>query len=344
MSYKIIIDLIEKKKISNCLMIYGTEEYYIDDAVKIAKNKYVDESYESMNYMEFEKLENNFSEFHEFITTFPFMSEKKLCIVKDAGFLTSSGSLGKKEEDQIINFIDKNYDSCITIFLIKGGKPDSRKRIVKKLKDTKSVFEISKLNEAELSKYILNKFKNYNLSIRMQDADYMANNCGYLEYESIVSLYHVNNEIDKISSYHENTKNVLIENIDMLMIKSIESNIFKLIDFICEGNKKKAFEILEEMLVNNTPEQFIIHMISRQYRLLYHYIVLENKGYNFNDIMSEMKLKNFVATKLSKQARNLNLKQIELYMEKFLEIDKKIKTGEIDNRIGLELITNGIIK
>ncbi len=297
-----------------------------------------------MNYMEFEKLENNFVEFYEFITTFPFMSEKKLCVVKDAGFLTSSGSLNKKEEDQIMNFIDKDYDTCIMVFLIKEGKPDSRKRIIKKLKDTKSIFEINKLNEDELSKYILNRFKNYNLAISMKDADYMANNCGYLEYESIVSLYHVNNEIDKIALYEKNTKNVSLDDIDKLMIKSVESNIFKLVDFICEGNKKKAFEILEEMLVNNTPEQFIIHMIARQYRMLYQYILLQKKGYNFSDIISRMKLKNFVATKLSKQSKSLNLKQIEIYMEKFLEIDRKIKTGEIDNRIGLEIITNGIIK
>jgi len=316
----------------------------MDDAVSMMKDKYVDESYESMNYMEFEKLENSFDEFHEFVTTFPFMSEKKLCVVKDAGFLTSSGSLSKKEEEQILNFIGNDYDSCITVFLIKGGKPDSRKKIVKKLKDDKVVFEINKLNESELSKYIVNKFKSYNLAITMQDADYIANNCGYLEYESTVSLYHLNNEIDKIASYSKNIKTVSLEDIDKLMIKSVESNIFKLVDFICEGNKKKAYEILEEMLLNNTPEQFIIHMIARQYRLLYQYVVLQNKGYNFNDIMSKMKLKNFVASKLSKQSRSLSHKQIETYMEKFLEIDKKIKTGEIDNRIGLEIITNGIIK
>jgi len=342
MSYKIITDLIDKMKVPNCLLLYGTEEYYIDDAVKMAKNKYVDENYESMNYMEFEKLESSFVEFYEFATTFPFMSEKKLCVVKDAGFLTSSGSLGKKEEEQLLDFIEKDYDSCITIFLIKGGKPDLRKKTVKNIKD--KIFEINKLNEAELSKYIVNKFKNYNLSITMQDADYIANNCGYLEYESTVSLYHVNNEIDKVALYNKNSKNVSIDDIDKLLIKSVESNIFKLVDFICEGNKKKAFDILEEMLLNNTPEQFIIHMIARQYRMLYQYVILQSKGYNFNDIMTQMKLKNFVATKLSKQARSLNLKQIEMYMEKFLEIDRKIKTGELDNRIGLELITNGIIK
>jgi hypothetical protein len=60
--------------------------------------------------------------------------------------------------------------------------------------------------------------------------------------------------------------------------------------------------------------------------------------------MNKMKIKNFVATKISKQAKFLNQEKIQYYMEKILEIDKKIKTGEIENRTGVELITNGIIK
>lgn len=343
MSYKIIKELTDKMKVPNCILLYGTEEYHIDDAVSLIKEKYVDNDYQSMNYMEFEKIENNFNDFHEFVSTFPFMSEKKICVIKEAGFLTSAGSLNKKEEDKLSDIID-NIDFCITIFLIKGGKTDSRKKLVKKLKDKNAVFELNKLSEMELSKYIVSKFKSLNLNINIHDADYIANNSGYLEYESTVSLYHVNNEIEKIAAYKVNSKNIAFEDIDLLLIKSVESNIFKLVDYICEGRKEKAFEILDEMLLNNTPEQFIIHMITRQYRLLYQYVVLEKKHYSFNDIMNKMKIKNFVASKLTKQAKFLNQEKIQYYMEKILEVDKKIKTGEIDNRIGLELITNGIIK
>src|SRR5690606_21219515 len=109
-------------------------------------------------------------------------------------------------------------------------------------------------------------------------------------------------------------------------------------------NKEQSFAILDDMLLNNTPEQVIIHMIIRHYRMLYQYVILNNKGYNFNEIVSKMKLKNFVANKLSKQANSINAKQIEYYLKKILEIDKKIKIGEIEGRLGLELITNGIIK
>jgi len=341
MSFDLIKSMGDKNKLPNCLLLYGDEEYFMDYSVKYIKNKYIDKSYENMNYAEFEKLDS-LKDFFEFADTFPFMSEKKLCLLKEAGFFTSTGSLDKKEEEKLLKYIDGNED-CITIFVIKDGKPDSRKKIVKKLKDNKAVFEFTRLNEGELTKYITDEFKKNSFKISMSDANYMANNTGYLDYESSVSLYHVNNEISKIMSHNNEKKNITTSDLELLMVKSVESSIFRLVDCICENNKKKSFEVLDEMLLNNTPEQFIIHMITRQYRMLYQYVILQKKGYTFNEIINKMKIKNFVASKLEKQSKNLKMETIEYYMRRFLEIDRKIKAGEIDSRIGLEIITNGII-
>jgi len=343
MSYKIFSDLINKEKLSSCVLCYGTEVYLIDKSVKNIKNKYITKDYEDMNYVEFDKIDADFHLFYESITTLPFISDKKLCVVKEADFLTSTGSLDKKDEDKILDIIEKNYESCIIVFLVKGGKPDARKRIVKKLKEKNSVFEINKLSEVELNKYIVDYFKKNDVAISLPDSNYISNNSGYLEYESIITLYDVNNELDKLVSYCMDTKVVQRDDIDNIMIISIESNIFKLVDYVCEGRKEKAYEILEEMLLNNVPEQFIIHMITRQYRMLYQYILLYNKGYNIDAIMSEMKIKKFIAIKLSQLTKNLTLKKIEIYMDKFLEIDRKIKVGELDKKVGLEIITNGTI-
>lgn len=343
MSYKLVLNLINKGKAPNSFLLYGDEEFLINDVVKIIKKAYIDRNFEDMNYNEFDKIEDCFSEFYEYATTFPFLSEKKLCIVKDSTFLTSGGSLNKNDEDKLINLIEQGNDSTIIVFQIKNGKPDSRKKIVKRLKEKNSIFEINKLNESELNKYILDKFNKNKIEISSGDASYIAINTGYLEYESNISLYEVNNEIDKLISYSADIKKINRDDIDLLMIKSIESNIFKLVDYICEGKKTKTNEIIEEMLLNNTPVQFIIHMIIRQYRMLYHYIVLKNKGYSNDEIMNNMKIKKFIFMKLLNQSKNLTVKDIEIYMDKFLELDKKIKIGEIDSRIGLEVITNGII-
>lgn len=343
MSYKNITDLINKDKIPTCVLFYGEEVYLIDKSIKNIKSKYINKDYEDMNYVEYDKIDFDFNLFYESITTTPFISDKKLCVVREANFLTSTGSMNKKDEDKIIDIIENNYDSCIIVFLIRGGKPDARKRIVKKLKEKNSVFEVNKLSEVELNKYIVDYFNKHNIKISLSDANYISNNSGYLEYESLITLYDVNNELDKLKSYCMDTQLIIKDDIDNLMIISIESNIFKLVDYVCEGSKEKAYEILEEMLLNNVPEQYIIHMITRQYRMLYQYILLYDKGYNMDYIINKMKIKKFIAIKLSKLTKNLTLNKIESYMDKFLEIDRKIKVGELDKKVGLEIITNGTI-
>lgn len=343
MSYKNISGLINKDMIPTCVLFYGEEVYLIDKSVKKIKNKYISKDYEDMNFAEFDKLDSDFNLFYESITTAPFISDKKLCVVREADFLTSTGSLNKKDEEKIIDIIENNYDSCIIVFLIRGGKPDARKRIVKKLKEKNSVFEVNKLSEIELNKYIVDYFNKYDVKISLSDANYISNNSGYLEYESLITLYDVNNELDKLKSYCMDTQIITKDDIDNLMIISIESNIFKLVDYVCERRTEKAYEILDEMLLNNVPEQYIIHMITRQYRMLYQYILLYDKGYNMDYIINKMKIKKFIAIKLSKLAKNLTLNKIESYMDKFLEIDRKIKVGELDKKVGLEIITNGTI-
>lgn len=344
MSYEILTDIVKKSSVPNCLIIYGDEDFLIDDTIRLIKDKYINKDYESLNFMQLEKLDNNFKEFNTFCGTYPVFSENKMCVIQESIFLTSSSSLSEHEEKQLINTIDNIHESLIIIFVMKGHNVDSRKKLVKKIKEKNAVFEIKKLNENDLTKYITKQFKELNLEISMGNANYIANNSGYLEYESTLTLYTINNELKKLYSYVKGNKQVSLEEIENVMVKSVESNIFKLVDYICEGNKKKAYEMIEEMLINNTPEQYIIHMLVRQYRMIYQYVILQNKGYSYNEILNKMKIKNFIGAKISKIARTLDAKTIEEYMEKFLIIDKKIKTGEMDSKIGLELINNGIIK
>ena len=75
MSFNLIKTMADKNKIPNCLLLYGNEEYFIDYSIKYIKGKYVDESYESMNYAEFEKSVA-LNDYFEFAETSPFMAKR----------------------------------------------------------------------------------------------------------------------------------------------------------------------------------------------------------------------------------------------------------------------------
>lgn len=346
MNYKELKNNIKKDSLFNFIILYGDEVFLIDEAVKSIIDRYLSSDFKEMNYNKFEKIEDRFSEFYETVTTFPFMSDKKIIIINECDFMTSTGSLDKSYEERLIELINSENTTSIVIFVLKNKKPDTRKKLLKIFKDNNAIYEIKKLEEVELAAWIIEGFKNRGIKISSSNSNYIALNCGYLDYESVISLYDVNNEISKICSYSMSKKTsekdleISREDIDLLLTKSLDSNIFKLVDYICEGKKDKANSMLEDMLQNGVAEQFIIHMIARQYRMIYEYQILSQKGYSMNQIMDTMKIKKFIAGKISGIARNISLEKTEYIIAQLLEIDRKIKTGLIDKNIGLDIICN----
>ncbi len=340
MNYKELKNNVKKDNLYNFIVLHGDEVFLIDDAIRNITNKYLSQDFKEMNYTKFEKIEDSFNEFYETVTTFPFMSDKKVIVVNESDFMTSTGSLNKAYEDKLISLLSSESSTSIVIFVLKNKKPDTRKKMVKIFKDNNSIYEIKKLEEGELINWIVEGFKAKGLKINPSNANYIALNCGYLDYESVVNLYDINNEIDKIYSYAMDNGEVTREDIDLLLTKSLDSNIFKLVDYICEGKKDKASLMLEDMLQNGAAEQFIIHMIARQYRMIYEYQILAKRGYSLNEIMDAMKIKKFIATKLSNIVRNITIEKTEYIIEQLLDIDRKIKTGLIDKNVGLDIICN----
>jgi DNA polymerase-3 subunit delta len=346
MNYRELKNNIKKNSLFSFIVLYGDEVFLIDEAVKAIVDKYLSQDFKDMNYSKFEKIENNFEEFYEVVNTFPFMSDKRIIIADECDFMTSTGSLDKNYEEKLLKLINSEATTSIVVFLLKNKKPDTRKKLLKIFKDNSALYEIKKLEEGELAAWIIDGFNKRGIKISPSNANYIALNCGYCDYESVISLYDVSNEISKIYSYSTNKKvsdkdfEVTREDIDLLLTKSLDSNIFKLVDYICEGKKDKANTMLDDMLQNGAAEQFIIHMIARQYRMIYEYQILLQKGYTMNQIMDTMKIKKFIASKLAGIARNISLEKTEFIIKQLLDIDRKIKTGLIDKNIGLDIICN----
>lgn len=346
MNYKELMNNVKKNSLFSFIVLYGDEVFLIDEAVKAIVEKYLSQDFKEMNFSKFEKIDNSFDEFYEAVITFPFMSDKKIIVVNECDFMTSTGSLDKNYEEKLIKLVNSEVTTSIVVFLLKNKKPDTRKKLLKIFKDKNALYEIKKLEEGELAAWIIDGFNKRGIKINPSNANYIALNCGYLDYESVISLYDVNNEISKIYAYSAGNKvsnkelEVSREDIDLLLTKSLDSNIFKLVDYICEGKKDKANTMLEDMLQNGVAEQFIIHMIARQYRMIYEYQILLQKGYTMNQIMDTMKIKKFIASKLAAIARNINLEKTEYIITQLLDIDRKIKTGFIDKNIGLDIICN----
>ena len=146
----------------------------------------------------------------------------------------------------------------------------------------------------------------------------------------------IENEINKIKLY-KNDKEITKEDILNVTTKTIEIDIFKLIDDIVKGNKDSAIEIYHEMLkVNEEPLKIVI-MLANQFRIMYQSKELMLKGYTEKDIASLLKIHPYRVKLALQNSRNYSSKTLLKYLNDLADIDIRIKTGKLNKDLALEL-------
>ena len=99
MTYQDFTVNINKGRLKTLYLFYGEEDYLIDHTLKLLKDKYIDNSFETLNYQILEGKDIQFEDIHNACETLPFMSDKKIVVVKDLGIF-SRKKRGEKVDEK----------------------------------------------------------------------------------------------------------------------------------------------------------------------------------------------------------------------------------------------------
>ena len=343
MSYKEFLTDIEKKQLKRVYLLFGKEMYLKDVIISEIKEKYLDSSFETLNYIHIDGKKTTDDEIINACETLPFMSEKKIVVVEDLDIFKSkskdeSGEREEKQVEELDKYILNMNESTCLIFICKEEKIDSRKKVVKNIKKSGLIVELDKLKGDELERWVSNQFKEHGKKILKNDILYFLTLSSYLEKSTNKTLYDLENEINKIISYIGIRQEVSKEDIDSISSKSLENDIFKLVDFIGQKNTAMAISIFNEMIIGGEPIQKIMYMIVRQVRLLFMTKLLHEKGYSIGTIGQKINVyHNFIVQKLINQGRNFTTEELLNGLKKCVSTDENIKTGKIDGKLGMEV-------
>ncbi|MTI49374.1 MAG: DNA polymerase III subunit delta [Firmicutes bacterium] len=336
MSYEAMLKDIKNMNLKKVYLCYGSEDYLKDWIVKEIKRVFVDEAFETLNYVHFDGKEVGADSIVNACETLPFMSDKKIVVVEDSPLFSSGKGGNSSDEEQIKDYLDKLNDSTSLIFIIKGESIDKRKKLVKSIKKEGMIVELNRIKGNDLNKWIEKNFRKNNKKILSNDIYYFAQAVGYLEYNSDKTLYDVENEIVKICNYVGDRQQITKDDIDNCLSKTLQNNLFKLLDAMGKKQPNIGLSVLNEMVLNNEPIQKITYMIIRQFRLLFMAKLYTEQGYAPRDVTKKLGVHPYAAEKIINQARNFSSKELEVIVAKCLEIDLNIKKGKIDNKLAVE--------
>ncbi|NLV89288.1 MAG: DNA polymerase III subunit delta [Tissierellia bacterium] len=335
MNYKELINDIKNDKLLTVYLFTGSENYLMDKAIELLKDKYIDKSFETLNYVVLDGKEVYFDNVLNACETLPFMSQKKIVVIKDINEVMEN-----KEVDfdkKLGDYISK-LDNYISLIII--DKSNSLKKttsIYKAIKKLCGVVEFNKLRGKDLNAWVERKFKEYNKTISYGNIQYFIQSSTYSDYNSVKTLYDLENEILKVVDFTQN-KEISKEDIDLVLSRTLDTNIFNLLTYINRKDTESALKTFNEMYISNEPVQRILAMIIRQVRLMLSYKLYRERGDTEGSIQKKLQIKDYEFKRISKESSSFSTESLLQALDHILKLDIKQKTSSQNEKLALEML------
>ena len=220
----------------------------------------------------------------------------------------------EKDNELFIKYL--NNPSSENILIIVSDKLDERKKAVKLLKEVANIVDA----DVSINKIIKSKLDGF----KMEDyvIKYFIDYCGN-DNEKIL------NELEKLKCYKMNDKVITYDDIDEIVIKVFNDNVFSLIDAIMKKDRKKAIRLYEELLNNGEEVNKLISLLADQFRMIYNgKILLKEYNNNYNEVASILGIKPYRFQKSIESSYGYSMKDILKYLNIIDEMEIDIKTGK----------------
>ena len=250
-------------------------------------------------------------------------NEKKLLIVSNFTFK----KMKDKEEKALSNYINHMNDNVIILKCI-DEKLDSKKSIIKLLNEKCKVIELVKMDYNTLHEYVTKIFSDNKKRIT------------YNQIKNILSLCEndtdsVLNEVNKLLLYKLDSDTITDEDIEKVISKNSEKEMFRLNDAVMNHNIPNMLESTKTLVSSGVDEVVIIDYLYKQFRTLYQIKVM-SKDTGAQTITSRLSINPFVFKKMLDVVGKFSEEKLLNIIYKLSDADISIKVEGLDKSKVLE--------
>ena len=300
----------------NNYLIISDDKITIDIAIKDIIKK--------INISDLEIIKHSYDEFDidsllEELNTCNFLSTCKLIIYENCMFLS-------KDTDKKIKELKKYLDNPADNYLIMINDSLSERKEIKDILNNVEVIN-NKVNIEIIIKDSLGEFKMDSKTINYLVSYCLNNN------EKIV------NELEKLKCYKldESDKNITIDDINKVVIRDYNDDIFDLVNKIIKHDKSNAFELFYRLLTKEKDTVNIIASVSSSIRNLYSTKVLYENKYKQQEIVDILKIKPYAVQIALENSYNYSSKKLLYLLDLLSDMDYKTKSGSGQAKILFEI-------
>ena len=317
MNYTEFKNGLDEGKLFPIYLFEGEDSFFRERGLVLLKARYLQEP--DLNYATFwgEKLNDN--ELLSSLTAFPFMSQKRITLLRE--YYPKSNSISVELKKYFENPIEDS------IFVIINEKPSET---LKKLTNV-CIVDCKKADSSIISRYVKGKCAQSGVTIDLEHAIILAEYC-------LNDMTRVENETEKLISYAFTKKSISLEDLELLVTKDTEYKIYELTDYIGKKDFDKALLVINELLNKGETLQKLLIAIYNYFRRLLHIAI---SGKTDSQLAEAFSIKEFAVKKARNQANAFKKKSLKQAVDILADTDYLIKSGVADgtDRIWYSIFT-----
>ena len=308
-------------------LVYGIQDVRVHSKVDEIVKNYLDDINEfTCVTVDAEKI--SLQDIVSDANTLPFGFDKKVVIIKNPYFLSSSKEPKLPFDVDYDVFIDylkqDSQDSMIILSFV--GEIDNRKALVKNIKGYAKVYELSNIEKNEWNIIAKRLFNDKGIKISDDTISFFI---GRINNDLGLMM----REVEKLSLY---SKVITKEDVEALVSRPLEENSFMMVDAIINNDLNSLLTIYNDLKLQNEEPTRILAMLTNQLSLQYQVSALA-KDHSEKEIASILNIHPYRVKLMLQKRSKINNNDIMYIIDKMAELDLKIKTGEIDKYQGIEL-------
>lgn len=312
------------------LFLYGKDTFRSRDYMRKMIEKFKkDRDPQGYNVTVFDATKDQGSRMLEEIGAFPFLAEKRLVVIENllqSKQADMQEALLKKIEEQTLppSTILLLWESIDTV------KGKDTKELFERLKAEKYAQEFDLLEGQKLEAWIAAELKDRGGKMSHDAIHFLVINAGS-------DMWRLHTVIDQMLAF-KNGEEITIKDLEQIVEKSVDDNIFSLIDAIVQKRQQTIFSLLEEQYRQGNDAGYIFAMMLRQFRIMLELKdAIEKTNGSEAVLAKELGIHPFVVKKSLPLVSKYSMDELKWVYEELLKLDIETKTGGGDQKVLLDL-------
>jgi DNA polymerase-3 subunit delta len=231
-------------------------------------------------------------------------------------------------ERELADYLKDMPETTSMIFI--ETEVDKRNKLYKAVQSKGRVVELNRQDETTLLRWVKTQIDHERKEVSENTVHYLLSKVG-------TDMEHIQRELEKLFCYTFDKKSIAIEDVDTICTTQITNQIFDMVNAVAERQQKKALQYYYDLLALKEPPMKILFLLARQFKILMEVKSMDQKGYAKKEIAEKVGINPFVVGKYQVQAKAFKINELRNIIEDSVETEESVKTGKLNDTLGVEL-------